>query len=83
MRETCSMHGFRASLRTFLGSETTVDFTTCEQILGHAVGDATVQAYLREASLSKMRVALQLWADHCMGKSSDNVIEFASIAGRS
>jgi integrase len=30
MGATCSMHGFRASLRTFLGSETAVDFTTCE-----------------------------------------------------
>jgi integrase len=83
MREQVSMHGFRASLRTFLGSETNVDFTTCEQILGHNVGDATVQAYLREASLSKMRVALQLWADHCLGKQRENVIEFASIAARS
>jgi integrase len=80
MRETCSMHGFRASLRTFLGSETNVDFTTCEQILGHNVGDATVQAYLREASLSKMRVALQLWSDFCTGESSDNVIQLASRA---
>jgi integrase len=83
LKETCSIHGFRASLRTFLGSETNVDFTTCEQILGHAVGDATVQAYLREASLMKMKIALGLWADHCMGKTSSNVIEFASIAARS
>jgi integrase len=83
LRETCSIHGFRASLRTFLGSETNVDFTTCEQILGHNVGDATVQAYLREASLSKMKLALQLWTDHCLGKTPSNVIEFASIAARS
>jgi integrase len=61
MQETGSIHGFRASLRTYLGSETNVDFTTAEQVLGHNVGDATVQAYLRGASLTKMRIALQLW----------------------
>jgi integrase len=77
MRETGSIHGFRASLRSYLGSETTVDFTTCEQVLGHNVGDATVQAYLRGASLNKMRQALELWSDFCLGKTTtDNIVPF-------
>jgi hypothetical protein len=37
-----------------------------------------VQAYLREASLTKMRAALNLWADHCMGIPIKNVIPFAA-----
>jgi integrase len=80
MKEAGSIHGFRAALRSYLGSETNVDFTTCEEVLGHAIGDATVLAYARGASLAKMRMALNLWAAHCMGETTvDNIIPFAAV----
>jgi integrase len=79
MKEGGSIHGFRAALRSYLGSETNVDFTTCEEVLGHAIGDATVLAYARGASLAKMRMALNLWAAYCMGETTtDNIIPFVT-----
>jgi integrase len=75
---TCSMHGFRSSLRDFLGNETATDFHTCEEVLGHSIGNATVVAYRREASLTKMRAALNLWADFLLDIPTENVVPFAA-----
>jgi integrase len=76
--QRASIHGFRSALRDFLGNETNVDFHTCEEVLGHAIGDPTVAAYRRSNAVTKMAQALNLWADHCMGKSVSNVVQFRS-----
>ena len=80
MRETCSVHGFRSSLRDFLGNETNTDFETCEAVLGHAVGDTTVQAYRRGTSLAKMRAALNQWADFVAGEQGSDGMSLAAPA---
>ncbi len=81
-------HGFRSSLREFLGDETTVSWNTAEETIGHKVGNATSQAYRRAPGLRKRREALQNWADFIDGNFSttnntaENVVEFQQIKER-
>jgi integrase len=43
-----TIHGFRATFRTWAGNETNFDRVTCEMCLGHKAGDAVELAYRRE-----------------------------------
>ncbi|UCI32523.1 tyrosine-type recombinase/integrase [Mesorhizobium sp. B4-1-4] len=66
--EGVTVHGFRSSLRDFLGDVTDVPYETAEEVLSHRVGDRTVASYRRSSGLAKRRVALQYWADFIDGR---------------
>ncbi|MBU2486633.1 MAG: tyrosine-type recombinase/integrase [Alphaproteobacteria bacterium] len=59
-----TVHGMRASLRTFLSNETDTPFEIAEDILSHAVGSHVTRSYRREQAVEKARTALQQWADY-------------------
>jgi integrase len=61
LKLACSVHGFRSSLRDWLGNETDVPRETCEEILSHTLGGVE-GAYRRSSSTAKKRAALELWA---------------------
>ena len=63
----CSVHGFRSSLRDWLGNETEVPRETCEEILSHTVVGVE-GAYRRSSSTAKKRAALELWSFFLTGK---------------
>ncbi len=72
-----TVHGFRSSLREFLGDETSVSWNTAEEVLGHKVGDSTAKAYRRASGIKKRLAALQYWNDFLDGISRKNVKEDA------
>jgi integrase len=72
-----SAHGFRSTLRDWLGDCTTVDRDTAEQILAHTIGGVE-GAYRRSTSIEKRRQALTLWGDYVTGASVSNVVQFAA-----
>jgi integrase len=74
-----SAHGFRSTLRDWLGDCTNVDRDTAEQILAHAI-PGVEGAYRRSTGLDKRRQALTLWADYVTGRQVSNVVSFASVA---
>lgn len=79
--EEYTVHGFRSALRDFLGNETSVSYVTAEEVLSHAVGDATVRAYRRGDALAKRREALELWGrfiDQNTRKAA-NVVRFQHV----
>ena len=59
----CVPHGMRTSLRTW-AADTGVPHDVGESLLGHAVGDATVAAYLRTDYLDQRRPVMQKWSDY-------------------
>jgi integrase len=66
MKLPVSAHGFRSSLRDYLGNETDVPRETCEEVLSHAcVG--VEGAYRRQSSTTKKRAAVELWAAYLTG----------------
>jgi integrase len=60
-----TLHGFRASFRNWVAEQTDVNFHVAELCLAHAVGDATVRAYLRGDGLEKRREVMQAWSKYC------------------
>jgi integrase len=70
-----SCHGFRSTLRDWLGDCTSVDRDTAEQLPAHHTGGVE-GAYRRSSSLEKRKQALELWSTFVTGGSVDNVVQF-------
>jgi integrase len=70
LRPGVTVHGFRATFRSWAGGCTTYPRDVCEQALGHTIGSAVEQAYQRGALIAKRRVLMSDWADFCANESS-------------
>jgi integrase len=71
-----SVHGFRSSLRDFLGDRTNVEREVAEMCLAH-FAKGVEAAYRRSTALEKRRIALSLWARHVVGEGeADTVVPF-------
>jgi integrase len=62
-----TMHGFRASFRTWGGDIAHYPREMLEVALSHAVGDSTEQAYNRSDMLDKRRGLMESWAAYLQG----------------
>ncbi len=62
----CTVHGFRATFRTWADEKTNFAFDVCEKALSHAVGNATSRAYTRGSQLEKRRALMERWARFAM-----------------
>jgi integrase len=63
-----TIHGFRATFRTWAGNETNFDRVTCDMCLGHKAGDQVELAYRRGDALAKRRQLMDQWAAYCEGR---------------
>jgi integrase len=63
-----TIHGMRATFRTWAGNETHFDRVTSELALGHLAGDAVELAYRRGDALAKRRQLMDAWSAYCAGK---------------
>jgi integrase len=79
LRPDATVHGFRASFRSWAGGCTTHPRDVCEQALGHAIGSTVEQAYQRDSLLAKRRVLMADWAEFC-GNSLPEVVRLRQIA---
>jgi integrase len=61
MRPGMTVHGFRSTFRDWSRERTNYPHDLCELCLAHAVGDATVNAYLRGDGLQKRVRLMQTW----------------------
>lgn len=64
MKVDHTMHGFRASFRTWGSEIAHHEHALLEFALAHMVGDATERAYQRSDMREKRRSLMQDWADH-------------------
>lgn len=74
IRPGITVHGFRATFRSWAGGCTLHPRDVCETALGHAVGNAVEQAYQRDALLAKRRVLMVDWAEFCASDRGANVV---------
>ena len=79
LRPDVTVHGFRATFRSWSGGCTAHPRDVCEMALGHAVGSAVERAYQRDALLAKRRVLMADWAEFC-GKVPAEVVELGLVA---
>jgi integrase len=59
-----TMHGFRASFRTWGADIAHFEHEMLEVALSHVVGDATVRAYHRSDMVEKRRKLMEDWAEY-------------------
>jgi hypothetical protein len=78
MRPDITVHGFRATFRSWAGECTAHPRDVCETALGHSIGSAVEQAYQRDALIAKRRILMTDWADFCASDRAANVVRIDS-----
>ncbi|MDP3799212.1 MAG: integrase arm-type DNA-binding domain-containing protein [Polaromonas sp.] len=68
-----TMHGFRASFRTWGMEATDYPDEMLEFALAHVVGDQTVRAYARSDMVAKRRKLMQDWADYLLATRANQL----------
>jgi hypothetical protein len=63
----CSVHGFRASFRTWCGETTEFPRELAELSLAHAFGSDVERSYSRGDLLERRRPLMEQWATFCTG----------------
>ncbi|MEC7290515.1 MAG: tyrosine-type recombinase/integrase [Pseudomonadota bacterium] len=76
-----TVHGYRTTLRTWLGDVAKAPFEVAEEILAHLVGNAVSQAYNRTDILERRRPFMTQWADYLVGDDSDGKVVPIRSAG--
>lgn len=82
MKVDHTMHGFRASFRTWAAEVAHYDHDLLEFALAHVVGDATVRAYQRSDMVEKRRKLMQDWAAYIQTTEKAELIQYAKNEGR-
>jgi integrase len=67
MKSDVTVHGFRATFRTWTEEETSTPHAIAEAALAHRVGDATEAAYQRSDLLERRRELMERWAAYVNG----------------
>jgi len=67
-------HGFRASFRNWCADHG-VSTDLAERSLAHTIGNKVQAAYERTDRLTARTKLMQSWADHVMGRTTENVIQ--------
>ncbi|MBR1200034.1 integrase arm-type DNA-binding domain-containing protein [Bradyrhizobium sp. AUGA SZCCT0158] len=70
VRPGITVHGFRSSLRDWVGDYTNHPREIAEHVLGHRVGGAVERAYRRRDAFIKRRSLMNDWADYVTGTRS-------------
>ena len=68
-----TVHGFRATFRTWASECTDADFAVMELSLGHYVGPKVVRAYDRAELVKKRRVLMEAWGGFATGRAQRDV----------
>jgi integrase len=69
-RPDCTVHGVRATFRTWGQEKTSFDHDTLEHCIHHITGDAQALVYKRGAAVEKRTVIMNAWADYCIPAQS-------------
>jgi integrase len=65
LKGAMTTHGARSAFRTWALEQTNFPRELAEISLGHTVGTAVEQAYLRGSALQKRRRIMEAWSDYC------------------
>lgn len=65
MKQDCTVHGFRSSLRDWAAECTGYAHEVCEMALAHTIGNKAEAAYRRGDMFEKRRRLMADWANYC------------------
>jgi integrase len=66
-----TVHGFRATFRTWAHAVPRFPWENIEECLGHALGNSAQRPYIRSEAVEKQRAVLEAWAEYCGGGSPE------------
>lgn len=70
VRDGLTVHGMRASFRTWVDEETEYGYELGELALAHKIGTKVSRAYARSDMLEKRRPMMIEWANFCLSKAT-------------
>jgi integrase len=79
LREQASpetVHGFRASFKTWATEKTKHEREIIEFCLAHVLGDASEEAYWRGTALEKRGKLMNAWATYCLSAVEEDVSDY-------
>jgi integrase len=79
-RPDITVHGFRATFRTWAAEQTNFPREVAEAALAHVLADETEAAYQRGDLFEKRRKLMEAWAGYCDKRISGNVLPLAAPA---
>ena len=80
-RASITVHGFRATFRTWAAEQTNFPREVAEAALAHVIADDTEAAYQRGDLFEKRRKLMVAWAAHCERPAGAAVIPMRATAG--
>lgn len=66
-----TLHGFRATFKSWATDRTAVQREVIEMALAHKIGNDVEASYLRTSALEKRRSLMERWAEFCSGESAE------------
>ena len=75
LADRATVHGFRATFRTWAMAETDADHAVMELCLAHTVGDRTERAYARSDLYAKRALLMDRWARFATGTGTADVVK--------
>ncbi|MXY14485.1 MAG: tyrosine-type recombinase/integrase [Proteobacteria bacterium] len=75
LADRATVHGFRASFRTWASEKTNADHAVMELSLAHTVGSSVEQAYARSDLLAKRRRLMDQWGAFATGDTAGKVVQ--------
>jgi integrase len=77
---TCTVHGFRATFRTWAAEQTSFPREVIEQALAHVVGDTTERSYQRGDLFEKRAKLMNQWATYLTTPVTASVVPLKVVA---
>jgi len=71
-----TVHGFRASFKTWAEQETNHPNVVIDAALAHIVGDKAERVYMRGDWLEKRRMLIKDWGEYCSSEPIQTIVRF-------
>jgi integrase len=78
---SATVHGARASFRSWAAEQTAFPHEVIETALGHAVGSAVSRAYQRSDLFERRRALAEAWSQFCSSPPRDDNVVVPLVAG--
>jgi len=71
-----TLHGFRATFKSWATDNTNFQREVIELALAHKIGNEVEASYLRTSAVEKRRALMEQWSVYCSGITDNTVIKF-------
>ena len=75
-----TLHGFRATFKSWATDKTNFQREVIEMALAHKVGNEVEASYLRTSAIEKRRELMEHWSNYCSEIHQNKVVSFQAIA---